>query len=93
MNQDILVPVKTKSGWVDVNLEEYNLVFEEDVFVTLQPVRRSGNCEADEDYCFALSLGMFKFFSTNWLVYKMSSEAEWKVNKNWSPGIYLTVYE
>lgn len=92
VNNDILVPVRVKSGWVRVNLEKYNLVFEEDVAVTLQPVQRKGVC-VDTKWCFHLSANMFELFSTSWLVYKMSSEAEWKVKKNWSPGIYLRVYE
>jgi hypothetical protein len=91
-NKDILVPVRVKSGWIDVDLEEYKLVFDEDVAVTLQPVNRKGECE-DGGNCFLISLDMLKLFTTNWLVYKMSSEADWGIQKRYSPGIYLTVYE
>ncbi|HBQ60773.1 MAG TPA: hypothetical protein DD671_14445 [Balneolaceae bacterium] len=91
-NKDILVPVKVKSGWIDVDLEEYKLVFEEDVAVTLQPVTRKGECE-DEGNCFLISLDILKPFTTDWLIYKMSSEADWEIKKSYSPGIYLTVYE
>lgn len=91
-NKDILVPVKIESGWVDVNLEEYNLVIEEDVAVTLQPVERKGHCAGGRN-CFQISLDILKLFTTDWLVYKMSSEANWRIKKSYSPGIYLTVYE
>ncbi|MCH2450388.1 MAG: carboxypeptidase-like regulatory domain-containing protein [Gracilimonas sp.] len=92
VNSDIIIPVNIKSGWVNVDLEEYDLVFEEDVAVTLQPVHRTGEC-LEQENCFHLSLGMFRIFSPNWLVYKISSEADWEIKKIYSPGIYLSVYE
>lgn len=90
LTDDILVPVKQSEGWVKLDLDSWNLVFDEDIAVTLQPVSTRGTCKSQ--YCLSFSLGMFRFFSSNWLLAKDGSEGEWKVRKNYSPGIYLTVY-
>lgn len=93
LNEDILFTLHQESGWVKINLEKYNLNFSDDIIVTLQPVEKVGKCTAKKDYCLVISLGRFKFFSTNWFFGKIASESKWIIKKNWSPGIYLTIYE
>lgn len=93
LKKDILITVTEKSGWVRYNLEEYNLVFDSDIVVSLQPVAHKGSCNESEVYCFVLSLSRMKWFSTSWFFYKWSAESEWQVMKNSSPGIYLDVLE
>ncbi|MTI86865.1 MAG: carboxypeptidase-like regulatory domain-containing protein [Balneolaceae bacterium] len=93
VGRDILFPIRKKSGWIGIDLEAYDLVFEEDVVVTLQPVQKKGTCKENNDYCLVISLNRFKPFSTSWFFAKTSSESNWIIKKNWSPGIYFTAYE
>lgn len=91
LRDDILIPVELAEGWVELDLEPWDLVFDRDIAVTLQPVSTRGECKSQ--YCFTISAGMFRYFSSNWLLAKDGSEGKWFVKKNLSPGIYLTVYQ
>lgn len=89
---DILVETDQSEGWVEVDLEPYKLSFSYDVAVTLQPVRSWGECQGAGN-CLHLSASILRIFSSNWLYGKDGSEGEWIVRKNWSPAIFLTVYQ
>jgi hypothetical protein len=92
LSEDILIETDQKEGWVEVDLEPYNLSFSEDVAVILQPVRSWGECRGS-GHCLHLSASILQIFSPNWLYGKDGSEGDWVVSKNYSPAISLIVYQ
>ncbi len=92
LQQDILYLIENRyTGWVEINLEQYDLIFNQDIAVLLQPVSTSGHCTSQ--YCLTFSLNMFGYFSSGWLFAKDGSEGDWIVKKNYSPGIHMIVYQ
>lgn len=83
LKEEILIPVYIKSGWVDVDLGDYNLVFDKTVALTLEWVDAWGKMDGN------LHLSWTMFNGT--LYGKEAVEDNWIVKKNGSPGIYLDV--
>ena len=76
------------TGWFEINLEKYNLSYNQDIAVSLEWVKAWGKKKGLENN-FLLSLNYFK----GTLYGKEASEANWSVFKHKSPGIYLTIQE
>lgn len=85
LKENILITVSKKSGWIKVDLSNNNLIYEQDVVVTLEWVRAWGKCKGSECLLFSLSLTKGTLYA------KEASEGSWSVKKLKSPGIYLTV--
>lgn len=92
LSDDILVETDLSEGWVEIDLENYNLSFTQDIAVILQPVRTWGECRG-EGHCLHISASILRIFSSNWLYGKDGSEGNWVVRKNISPAISLTAYQ
>lgn len=92
LSEDILFKTRISEGWVEVDLEPYNLSFSEDVALILQPVRSWGVCE-EKNTCFTISASYPRILSSKWLFGKDGSEGKWVVRKNFSPAISLLVYQ
>jgi hypothetical protein len=76
------------TGWHEIDLREYNLSFSEDIAVSIEWVKAWGKTK-DKENSLKLSLALFK----GTLFAKDGNEGNWDVQKNVSPGIYLTVEE
>jgi len=85
LTQEILIPVTIKSGWVNTKLDNYNLVLDQDVVLSLEWLKAWGKCKGDE--CLLFSLSIFE----GTLYAKEASEANWLRKYKKSPGIYLKV--
>lgn len=81
------VYTKVKStGWHEIDLRAYNLSFSHDIAVSIEWVKAWGKVK-DKENSLKLSLALFK----GTLFSKDGSENRWDIQKNVSPGIYLTV--
>jgi len=85
LKQNILIPVSIESGWVKVNLEDYDLYYDQDIIVSLEWLRAWGDYKGN----FLLSMSLFKGI----LYSKRASEANWEIADKRSPGLYLNVLE
>ena len=87
LNNNIYARVKS-IGWYEIDLREYNLSFSEEIAVSIEWVKAWGKTK-DKENSLKLSLALFK----GTLFAKDGNEGNWDVQKNVSPGIYLTVEE
>jgi len=87
LNTNIYARIKS-TGWHEIDLREYNLSYSEDIAVSIEWVKAWGETK-DKENSLKLSLALFK----GTLFSKDGNEGNWDVQKNVSPGIYLTVEE
>lgn len=85
LTQEILIPVTIKSGWVNARLNNYNLMLDQDVVLSLEWLKAWGKCRGDE--CLLFSLSIFE----GTLYAKEASEANWLRKSKKSPSIYLKI--
>jgi hypothetical protein len=85
LNQNVFIKVRIKNGWVKFDLTDYNLIFRNEIAVTLEWVKAWGVCK--DGNCLLFSLNAIK----GTLYAKEASESTWTVKSSKSPGIYLTV--
>ncbi len=85
LNTNILIPVSVESGWVRINLEKYELYYDQDISVSLEWLRAWG----DGNDIFLLSMSLSKGI----LYSKRASDADWTIDSKRSPGLYLDVLE
>ncbi len=96
LSENIIIPLTNESGWAVIDLEQYNLVFKEEVGVTLEMLKAHGlnedramkiNNRAHKNYILLKNkkeqIGLFRW----------GPEAKWDINNDYSPSIYLTVLE
>lgn len=97
LNENILIPIAKYSGWIDIDLNKYNLVFKGDIAVTIEWIKVIG---AHEDRI--VKFNNFKQASSNNLLLnvkmkqgcfydKKANEDRWTRIDNMSPSIYLSV--
>ena len=94
LNDNILIVVVKKSGWVDIDLSKYNLVFSGDIALTLEWVKVNG-INTDR----LITVNGFKGLNVLFNVkkgegctyVKWGVEAKWKLENNESPSFYVTV--
>lgn len=82
INRNIIFSIDTKEGDFTLNLSEYNLVFEDDFYLTIELIENEGNTESEV------------FFSAGFLgnatVTRLTSQAEWKKLGSIGIGFSLT---
>ncbi len=96
LNENILLPIKQSSGWVDFDLSRYNIILKGDVVVTIEWIDVSG---IDKTKLSRVNKSPKK--TANVLIsikkdqgitfMKRGSEAKWSKYQSQSPSIYLTI--
>ena len=94
LNDNILIVAAKKSGWVDIDLSKYNLVFSGDIALSLEWVKVNG-INTDR----LITVNGFKGLNVLFNVKKGAGctyvkwgvEAKWKQYNNESPSFYVTV--
>jgi hypothetical protein len=98
LHENIFIPVTNKSGWIDIDLSRYNLVFSGDIALSLEWIKvigvnpdrliqLNGSKQKHPDVLFNLKKGTGCTFT------KWGTEADWKRTEEESPSFYLTVQE
>jgi hypothetical protein len=96
LNTNILIALTKESGWVDVDLSKYNLVFEGDIVLSLEWIkvigvnkanilRINGQKQLTTSVLFNLKMNHGSMFS------RWGTEAKWLRHERRSPSFYLTV--
>jgi hypothetical protein len=96
LTENIILPVTKSSGWVDIDLTKYNLVFKGDIALTLEWVNVSVtnkskllSVNGEKHYCV-----LFNKKQKQGSIYtRWGSEAKWVWKEGSSPSFYLTVQE
>jgi len=98
LTQNIFVTVTKRSGWVVIDLSKYNLVFQGEIFLSLELLETKGinknrlvtlhtsdGKEQAPNFSFNGSTDQFDTYS------KMSSGSQWKKTENGTVNFYLTI--
>ncbi|MCX6243618.1 MAG: carboxypeptidase-like regulatory domain-containing protein [Bacteroidetes bacterium] len=98
LNNNILIVVAKKSGWIDIDLSKYNLVFKDDIALSLEWIKVVG---LNKDRL--MKMNGSKVSTANILFHvkkkqgctyaRWGSEAKWTRTENESPSFYVTVQE
>jgi hypothetical protein len=99
LNENILLPVKKKSGWEEIDLRKYNLVFKNDIALTIEWIKVMGAHDnrvvkftnatqsTANNVLFNVKEKQGCFFK------KDANEDKWSRITTQSPGFYLTIQE
>ena len=96
LTDNIIFPVTKESGWVEINLESYNIVLSGKVGVTLEWLDVIGN---NPNRAIKINKRMtdayllFRNKKNQIGLYRWGIEAKWKINNKNSPSMYLTIRE
>jgi len=96
LTENIIFPVTKESGWVEIDLESYNIVVSGKVGVTLEWLDIIGN---NPDRAIRINKRMtdayllFKNKKNQIGLYRWGIESKWIINKKNSPSMYLTIRE
>ena len=96
LTENILIPIAKRSGWVDIDLTKYNLVFKDDIALTIEWVKVNTtnktkfiNVQGRDEYCILFNMKQKQGNTyTRW-----GSESKWSWKAGSSPSFYLTVQE
>jgi len=96
LTENILIPISKSSGWVDIDLTKYNLVYKDDIALTIEWVNvnvtnktKFIKVQGRNEYCI-----LFKMKQKQGSIYhKWGSESKWTWKVGSSPSFYLTVQE
>jgi hypothetical protein len=96
LTENIMIPITKSSGWVDVDLSKYNLVFDGDIALTLEWVNVTTSdktkfiqVNGQKEYCVLFNLKQKQGSIYN----RWGSESKWSWKSGSSPSFYLTVQE
>ncbi len=98
LTKNILIPITQESGWVEIDLSKYNLVFQRDIILSLEWVAVKG---ANKDRFVSVtslegkqpptSVVLFSTMKNRYGLYtRWGSEAPW-IRHEYGPCFYLTV--
>jgi CarboxypepD_reg-like domain len=96
LSKNIIFPVTQESGWVEIDLEAHNIVLSGKVGVTLEWLDVKGN---NPDRAMKINKRMaeayvlFKNKKNQFGLFRWGTESKWKINKKFSPSMYLTILE
>jgi CarboxypepD_reg-like domain len=96
LTENIIFPVTKESGWVEIDLESYNIVLSGKVGVTLEWLDIIGN---NPDRAIKINKRitdaylLFKNKKNQIGLYRWGIESKWIINKKNSPSMYLTIRE
>ena len=96
LTENIMIPITKSSGWIDIDLTKYNLVFQGDIALTLEWVdvnttnkTKLIDVHGQKELCV-----LFKTEQKQGCTYtRWGSEAKWTNRGTGSPSFYLTVQE
>ena len=94
LTENIILPLTKKSGWAEIDLSKYNLIFSGDIALTLEWVAVSANgkpisINGKKEFCILFNREQKQGYTfTKW-----GSEAKWSNNPEASPSFYLAVQE
>lgn len=96
LTENIMIPITKNSGWIDVDLSKYNLVFDGNIALTLEWVNVTTSdktkfiqVNGKKEYCVLFNLKQKQgSIYTRW-----GSESKWSWKNGSSPSFYLTVQE
>jgi hypothetical protein len=94
LNKDILILITKESGWIDIDLSKYNLVFEGDIALSIEWIKVMG-MDINKRNPVTGQLTQIVTFNVNLkkglTFHKMGTEAKWDRRESGSPSFYLTV--
>ena len=97
LTENILIPITKRSGRIDIDLTKYNLVFKDDIALTLEWINVTTTSKIKpieavhgrKDYCV-----LFNMIQKQGCIYtRWGSESKWSWKDGSSPSFYLTVQE
>ena len=96
LTENIMIPITKSSGWVDIDLSKYNLVFKDDIALTIEWIKVNTtnktkfiNVQGRNEYCILFNMKQKQgSIYTRW-----GSESKWSWKDGLSPSFYLTVQE
>jgi len=96
LHENIFIVITKKSGWVNIDLSKYNLVFKDEVAFTLEWAKVIGLNDKRLLYMDgskqASANVLFNVKKNQGIIYtKWGVENKWKLKESLSPSIYLTV--
>jgi len=99
LSDNILLLITKRSGWADVDLQKYNLVFKGDIALTIEWIKVIGAhpdrvVKFSNSTQFTANNVLFNVHEKQGCCYKKNAnEDKWSCNKTQSPAFYLTVRE
>jgi hypothetical protein len=96
LTEDILISLKKETGWIGIDLDKYNLVYEGDIALSLEWIKISGLdnnkfITVNGQKRIAAGVTLDKKRNQGCLFTKWGTEAKWVRHDNESPAVYLTV--
>ena len=96
LNTDILISLKKETGWIEIDLNKYNLVYKGDIVLSLEWITIFGLdannfITVNREKRFIAGVTLDKKRNQGCLYTKWGTEAKWIRYDNESPCIYLTV--
>jgi len=96
LTENIMIPITKRSGWVDIDLTKYNLVFNDNIALTIEWIKVNTTnktkfikVNGKNEYCI-----LFNMKQKHGSIYtKWGSESKWSWKEGSSPSFYLTVQE
>lgn len=96
LTENIIFPITEESGWAEINLENYNLIHNGEVGVTLEWIKVSG---VNADRAMKINNKMwdayflFKNIKNQTGLRRWGSEDKWQMKDDYGISMYLTVLE
>ncbi len=96
LNENIIVSITNESGWAEIDLHHYNLIFEGEIGLTLEMLDAIG---LNEDRAMKINDRIQKNYillnnkKNQTGLIRWGPEAKWIINNDNSPSIYLTIME
>jgi hypothetical protein len=99
LKENIYLTISKKSGWVEFDISDYNIVLNGEIALTLEWLnvfRTNENrmVRMNRKSPHKIAVVLFNIRTKQELLYsRWGSEAKWTINKSQSPSFYLTVIE
>jgi hypothetical protein len=96
LNKNILISLKKETGWIEIDLNKYNLVYEGEIALSLEWIKIFGVdinefITVNGEKRLAAGVTLEKKRNQGCLFTKWGTEAKWVRHDNESPSVYLTV--
>ena len=96
LNENIIFSITKETGWVEIDLSPYNIILNGEIGLTLEWLKVEG---INEERVIIIRNRMqtayilFKNKKNHTGLYRWGTEAKWKINRDNSPSMYLTIME